>query len=340
MFRRLYQVMYLLWLSFPFAICSAAETFEFVVLGDTAYKEDAYPAYAALIGKINDSGADFTIHVGDTLGYQSCEDDTYDRIDAQFEGFEMPLIYTPGDNEWTDCMPTGLSADVREQRPAIVDYKLGRLDELRRRYFSDDESLGQRKLKLRRQSAHGDERYRDYAENSYWIHNEVLFATVHIVGSSDNFHPYIEGLTLESIERRGANYSWITQMIEVAREHKVKAIVLAAHGAMFEREETDRYGSPFSGTAIIGGRSGPFVGYVYAMSVLADNFDGPVLYVHGDYHRFVVDRPLMSKQKQGERIETRYDNFTRLQVFGHPELRAVKVTVDTDTEHVFGFVPM
>ena len=318
----------------------AANRFDFVVLGDTAYTDSSYMEYERLIDSINASRPDFAIHVGDTLGYQSCEAETYDRIDGFFDRFEMPLIYTPGDNEWTDCEIPGSDARDRGDWKAVADYKLNRLAELRTRYFSTDRSLGQRNLKLKRQSDSGKEEHKAYVENAYWIHGDVLFATVHIVGSSDSFHPYIPGQTLESLDRRGANYAWIMRMAEIAEEKNVKAIVLAGHGDMFVRREKSPHGSSFSGTMIRGGRYGPYVGYVYAMAELAKKFPKPILFVHGDGHRFVIDRPLLIKGDEDEPDKLRLHNLTRLQVFGSPETKSVTVTVDTDTESVFRFTPL
>jgi len=48
---------------------------------------------------------------------------------------------------------------------------------------------------------------------------------------------------------------------------------------------------------------------------------------------------MMMKGDEDEPDKLRYQNLTRLQVFGAPEIRAVKVTVDTDSEAVFGFAP-
>ena len=321
------------------SLIAAGERFDFIVLGDTAYTDASYAEYERLIDKINTAKPDFSIHVGDTLGYQSCTNETYDRIDGFFGRFMAPLVYTPGDNEWTDCEEPGSDANDRGDWDAVADYKLNRLAELRSRYFSTDESLGQRKITLKRQSVYGKVEYRRFVENAYWIHGDVLFATAHITGSSDGFHPHIPRKAMESIDRRHANYAWIMRMADIAAEQGVKAIVLAAHGEMFERGEKSPDDSPFSGTKIRGGNLGPYVGYIHALSVLSRKFLKPILLVHGDAHRFVIDRPLMMKGDEDEPDKLRNQNLTRLQVFGAPEIKAVKVTVDTDSETVFGFTP-
>ena len=59
-------------------------------------------------------------------------------------------------------------------------------------------------------------------------------------------------------------------------------------------------------------------------------FGKPVLVVHGDRHRFVVDKPL----RQNRQL---IPNVTRLMVFGDAEVHGVLVTVDTDNPDVFSF---
>ena len=319
-------------------IADAAKKFEFVVLGDTAYTHDTYEEYEALIDTINREKPAFTIHVGDTLGYQLCNNEMFNRIDGFFKRFKRPLVYTPGDNEWVDCYEHNENGDFVHEWSDRPEYKLDRLAELRKRYFSTDKSLGKRKLTLERQSI--NEQYADFVENAYWIHNDVLFFTAHIVGSTDSFHPHKLDLIHESVERRHANFWWIMHMLEVAKEHKVEAIVLAAHAEMFERDEAYTDEHDFSGTVIRGGLKGPYAGYVYAISYLTRMFEKPVLLVHGDAHRFVIDRPLKISGHGDEPEKLRLDNLIRLQTYGAPEIKAVKVSVDTKTNAVFGFTPL
>jgi hypothetical protein len=92
-----------------------AEQFDFVALGDTAYNgETDYPVYAALIDRINQVRPAFTIHVGDVWGGSTCLEGDHRQILGWFARYEQPVIYTPGDNEWTDCVdPKVLAAYER-----------------------------------------------------------------------------------------------------------------------------------------------------------------------------------------------------------------------------------
>jgi len=81
-----------------------AERFHFVALGDTAYNPSRdYPVYERLIGAINEDQPAFTVHVGDTWGVMTCTEEHHRWIRTWFDKYTHPVVYTPGDNEWTDC---------------------------------------------------------------------------------------------------------------------------------------------------------------------------------------------------------------------------------------------
>src|ERR671919_2379805 len=61
------------------------------------------------------------------MPYRPCDDPVYQHEFARMESFQDALIYTPGDNEWTDC-----------HRPAAGAYDpLERLGFLRSVFFSE-----------------------------------------------------------------------------------------------------------------------------------------------------------------------------------------------------------
>ena len=44
------------------------------------------------------------MHLGDIKnGSSRCDDSYFAQIAAGFSSLTIPLIFTPGDNEWTDC---------------------------------------------------------------------------------------------------------------------------------------------------------------------------------------------------------------------------------------------
>ena len=91
---------------------NAQPQFSFAAIGDVPYEpvtngHQVYPAprYERLIAHINsDPSLEFTVHVGDIkAGNTLCEDAVYANNFAYFNSFQNPVIFTPGDNEWTDC---------------------------------------------------------------------------------------------------------------------------------------------------------------------------------------------------------------------------------------------
>ena len=83
-------------------VSASADSFRFMAIGDMPYHAPAL--FDQLIQRINAQPVRFTIHVGDfKAGSTLCDDQTFDKVYRQFMAFDQALIYTPGDNEWTDC---------------------------------------------------------------------------------------------------------------------------------------------------------------------------------------------------------------------------------------------
>ena len=290
----------------------AAERFEFVAVGDTAYSgEPSVAAYERLIALINEHDIAFTIHVGDIWGASMCVKERYEEILDQFNAFQKPLIFTPGDNEWTDC-----------DRHAYGDWDPGsRLQVLRDVYFQDARSFGRETMPLVRQ-AHVSS-YAKFVENVRWVHGDVLFFTLNVTGSNNNVKISQKDDLLEAYERNQANVAWLRDTFRIATEQDIPAVVIAIHAELF---------------AGSGGREVPpaYADLVNEMKIASVRYGKPVLLVHGDAHRFTIDRPFASFG-QGRLVN---GNVVRLQVFGDPEIRAVRVTVDTSTPWVFGYEPL
>jgi hypothetical protein len=331
----------------------AAASFSFVALGDTAYNlPDDLPRYDRLIQRINAADPAFTIHVGDIWGARACTEDSYRDTLSWFDRYDHPVIYTPGDNEWTDCRRVeilrafaGIGSDADNQQLAkafqfenafaISSYVdvLAALGALRLVFFSQPQSLGTNPIPLARQSDAGDD-FSEMVENTRWEQDGVVFATVHVPGSDSDFRINDDARSLAAAQRNRANIAWIRETFEQAEASDAPAVLLALHAGMF----VDGEGDDFTGSAVRGGRAGPYGWIVFAIRDYAARFGRPVLLINGDFHEFVIDRQFTVSQGEGE--APLYDNITRLQVFGAPQIRAVRVTVDTDTPWVFGFEPL
>src|SRR3954453_17073908 len=80
------------------------------VYGDSPYgtsvgDQTQVNATPAFIDTINaDSKVDLVVHVGDIhSGTGHCSASYDQTVAGLWEAFKDPLVYTPGDNEWTDC---------------------------------------------------------------------------------------------------------------------------------------------------------------------------------------------------------------------------------------------
>ena len=71
-------------------------------IAENRWQQDKTPDFIDTINQ--DSSVSEVIHVGDIhSGKQACTSDYDNQVAALWQGFEKPLVYTPGDNEWTDC---------------------------------------------------------------------------------------------------------------------------------------------------------------------------------------------------------------------------------------------
>lgn len=333
-----------------------AEQFHFVAIGDTAYNPSRdYPVYEQLIAAINGTDPAFTIHVGDTWGVMTCTEEHHRWIRGWFEKYTHPVVYTPGDNEWTDCREayvleaytryvTGQATaeDMKvlgsvqglDNAIAGAGYAdtLASLATIRSVFFSEPRSLGAVTMPLVRQADVSD--FDDMVENARWEKRSVVFATVHVPGSENGFVINDARRAEEAIARNAANVAWIKDTFAAAAANDANAVVIALHAGMF----MDAPGGDFANKELRGGQDGPFYWIALAIRDLAAAFGRPVLLINGDFHEFVVDRPFFVSQ--GEATMPKYGNVTRVQVYGAPELRAVRVDVDTDTPWVFSFSPL
>ena len=85
-------------------------SFTYAVYGDAPYgttptdtsETDATPAFIRAVNA--DKAVSTVLHVGDIhSGSQYCTQAYDQQIADLWAGFADPLVYTPGDNEWTDC---------------------------------------------------------------------------------------------------------------------------------------------------------------------------------------------------------------------------------------------
>ena len=204
----------------------AAQPFSFVALGDLPYGQAAqgYAPYKSLISSINQERPSFSIHIGDyKSGSTLCSDEESKVQLGHFGLFDSALVFTPGDNEWTDCH----RANNGGHDP------LERLQALRATFYKPGLSLGKQPLPVLNQSTAAPA-FAKFVENQRWVHQGVVFATLHIVGSNNNFEVRDPRAVAEFFEREKANIAWIREAFASAAQSQAKAIVLAMQADVFE----------------------------------------------------------------------------------------------------------
>lgn len=277
-----------------------SKEFEVGLIGDFPYDAGQEAQAQSMLDELNGEDLAFIVHDGDIQsGRTPCTDEVLQKELERFESSENPLVYTPGDNEWTDCHRTGYDPDERLQR-------------VRETFFSGDESFGKRTIALTRQSE-------DYPENARWDYGGVTFATLHIVGSNNGLNS--DNDPDEYAARNDANLAWLRETLEHAQSEDSAAVMLAIQANVFEEDKADPSG---------------FADFKKALKQEVISFGRPVVLVHGDSHYFRIDKPLYAQE--GDK-SSRILNFTRVETFGEHDVHWVRALVDVQDPEVFSFQP-
>ncbi|MBU3539806.1 hypothetical protein [Polynucleobacter sp. UB-Tiil-W10] len=302
-----------------FIACSLAasaqslEAFKFIALGDMPYfiPKD-YVRYERIISTINQTNPSFSIFIGDTKsGSTPCSDEYNQKVKGYFNQFTSPLIYSIGDNEWTDC---------HRQLAGSYD-PLERLDSLRSTFFDTPKSFGKKQIDLIRQ-ADTDPKYKKFVENSYWVKNHFLFVSLHIPGSNNNFERN-EQAKAEYYERNQANLDWIQSAFTLASTKGYLGIVFCYQADMF-----------YTPTQATDADSG-YRDTLHALSKNAQEFKKPVLLIHGDSHHLIIDQPLKTVDQKHT-----LENVLRLELMGAEQVQAVMIGINPKSEQPFSFTPI
>lgn len=281
---------------------AAAETWHFGLIGDTPYSDRERTELPLMLSAIADSQAEFIVHIGDFKhGSGRCDDSVFEDRHRLFDGSRVPFVFVPGDNEWTDC-----------ERVSNGAYDpLERLGKLRRLFWADSLSLGQRKLAMERQAG-------GYPEHARFRLGPVLFVTFNLPGGNNNFGPGAEPGT-EFRARNPAVLAWLADSFALARREQLAGIVL-----LFQANpEFKHFGQ---GLTHQGYRA-----FLEDLRRETLNFKGQVVAVHGDSHISRIDHPL--RDAKGKPL----DNFTRVETFGYPVMGWTRGTIDTEAAKLFRF---
>lgn len=257
-----------------------ADHFSVACLSDGPYGQHQIAHIPTLVHAVNQAAdVRFAVHVGDIKSGGDICNNTYFRMikTDYFDNLSPPLLYTPGDNEWTDC-----------HRVSNGIYNpLERLNTLRSIFFSTPSLPTGGKTKA---SHPVTQQVYPHVENAMWQHGPVLFGTVHIVGSNNNRRPWdqlhngdmTDARVREYRERDKAAIEWIEKLFRRAIDSDMEGVVIFTHAGMWAPWELAN-DIPLNG----------FDNVVQVLNMWVAKFDRPTWLINGDSHDFSVITPFM-----------------------------------------------
>lgn len=285
-----------------FSTASQAEIWRFGLIGDVPYSDYERQELPGMLASMAAQHVDFIAHIGDFKhGKDRCDDHLFEDRYQLFNAVPTAFIFVPGDNEWTDCERLSNGAYDPQER----------LNKLRKLFWKDDFSLGQKKLAVQRQAG-------KYREHARFRLGPVLFVTFNLPGGNNNF-----GLTpepsAEFMARNPVTLAWLKESFALARREKLQGVAL-----LFQANPGFKHFSQGFGHR----------GYREFLETLREEtqgFSGQVLVVHGDTHSSRIDQPL--RDNLGRRLK----NFVRVETFGYPSMGWTGGIIDSDSPTLFRF---
>jgi hypothetical protein len=324
-----------------------SDAFTYAVYGDAPYgttptdtsETDATPAFIRTVNA--DKAVSAVVHVGDIhSGSQYCTQAYDQQIADLWAGFADPMVYTPGDNEWTDCHKkkegggaynptTGQIDYVTDGSGNPVDYAGGNpVDNLalvRSIFFPvAGGTLGSGRLKVLSQAQvdnHAHPTDGQYVENVIWQRDGVLFTTVNVPGGSNNDADPWYGAptaspqqTTEAANRTAAALRWLDRAFSTASKTHARAVVVVSQADMWDLDGKD---------------ATHLSNYEPIVSSLASHtkqFGKSVLLLNGDSHVYRSDNPLAKAAPcTGDENVCSYDDWNSHPSYDVPNFHRVVV---------------
>ena len=297
---------------------------------DMLNKKNVYELYEKLIQNINVANPSLVINTGDTHSFKVCSNDKIDYFYRSFNNIQSPVIYTPGDNDWLDCV---------KAQDGIFE-PLERLNYLRQTYFNKKNTLGAFPLPLVNQSQNG------HPENIRLVKDNIGYITLHVVGYQQNFSELNPILKKEFYVRNKANLDWLEKSFKALE--KTDAIVVAFHASAFEgifesprkiyKRITQNKKILFSLTTykrifraifkLVGDTKFPHKDIVKSLANHSSEFNKPVLLLYGDSHDHKAYQP----------FKKLFPNLYAIEVFGTPDIKAIEIAIRPKMKNPFKVV--
>jgi len=281
--------------------------------GDSAELQKS-PAFISTINA--DPSLSEVIHVGDIhSGKDFCTADYDNQIASLWQQYNKPLVYTPGDNEWTDChKATSLTkpgegggfysngvlnyigtSGLTTNPSLCIDYQCGNpvdnLAKIRQLFFSQPgRTLGSGTLDVVSQATAYDPAHptdAQYVENVMWSQRDIVFVTINLPGGSNNDADKWYGAPTtsqaqadEQANRTGADIRWLDAAFAQAHAQHAKGVVIVTQADMWDLDGK----TPAHLTNLE-----PVIGEIASLTTA---FARPVLLFNGDSHLYRSDNPL------------------------------------------------
>jgi hypothetical protein len=325
-------------------LTEAARPLTLAVFGDWPYNQHLLDSASLLIDSINsDRRVSTVLHVGDIhSGSMPCTSAAIvptipaavpgwnQTIYYQFQQFDKPLVYTPGDNEWTDCQK---AKELSSGDP------LQELASLRTLFFArPGKTLGRNERDVSSQAQAYDREYstdKQFVENVMWEDSQVVFVTINVPGSNNDTLQWDGAFSnpaaqaQEVAERTAADVRWLQAAFRRAEERHGRAVVIIQQADMWDP------------AALLPGGDGlsEYRPIVQAIADLTQKFARPVLLLNGDSHLYMTDHPLADPSSSTGMIHHTQPvpNLTRITVQGSTNAPAewLRLTIDPHSKSPF-----
>jgi len=201
-----------------------------------------------------------------------------------FNRINVPVVYTIGDNEWTDCHKTKQKSSgdpIREQAAVRAQF-----------FQTPGVTLGAKPAKVVSQARAYDKNHPGDAavvENVYFTYKGVLFATLSVPGGNNTLTwtaPFTNEAARqrEAASRTLADLRWISTIFDKAASGSIKAVVIT--------QQADYWHLPdFAGDST-GQLVRTYAPLVHEIAARTNRLGKPVLLINGDRHGYSVDTPL------------------------------------------------
>jgi hypothetical protein len=248
-----------------------------VILADTPYsdkeKQMLQGPNGLLYRLVNETNPTVVMHLGDfKSGGKSCTDALlreHKVLLAQI--YPGKVIYTPGDNDWTDCDRNLLPYRFNE---------LERLDFLIKLMFQTPPLLTNNLSSITSQSAQ--------IENKLWVNKRLAVSTLHIVGTSNgrtNIAKSKRESATKAVDNRDEkNLKWLKNIED--NSNNFDAVIIGFQADIYQKSVLESGSCDDSSLKTCDA----FAVYRQAFADLAKRINKPVLISHGDTGEFCFEK--------------------------------------------------